>query len=90
MVAEVVPANNVISSRHAHGVVIFHMGRGRLFASNHTGADIWRKLEERRPLGAISRDLSDRYRISSDAAWACTTEFVAALERESLVERRHS
>ena len=88
MVTYAVPANNVIASRHTSGVVILHVGRGRLFASNHTGAEIWWKLEERRSLGAISRDLSHRYGLSSDAAWAHTTQFVAALERERLVERR--
>ena len=88
MVTHAVPATNLIASQHERGVVILDVGRGRLFASNRTGAEIWRQLEEQRSIDAISRDLSHRYRISSDAAWAYTAEFVAALERERLVERR--
>jgi Coenzyme PQQ synthesis protein D (PqqD) len=88
MTSHAVPSESVITAEHEGGAVIVHLGRGRLFASNHTGLEIWRKLEARLSLDAIARDLTHEYRLPPDVAWAQTTQFVAALERERLVERR--
>jgi hypothetical protein len=73
---------------HQQGIVFFHAERGEVFSANKTGADIWHGLEERQSVERIAADLSERYRISLDAALAHTHHFIAQLTGRCLVERR--
>jgi len=85
-----VPTDEVVASRHDAGVVFLHVPKGRLFGSNRTGGDIWERLAQSMSLSAIAEDISARYHVSRETAWSDTVRFVAALEREQLVERRRA
>jgi coenzyme PQQ synthesis protein D (PqqD) len=74
------------ASFHDDGVVILHSGRGRLFSSNQTGARIWRGVEQRRSLESIVEELSGEYQIARTTARVHTLNFLAALERQELIQ----
>ena len=74
-------------SFHDDGVVILHTGTGSLFTANHTGARIWRGVTQQLPLEAIAREISDEYQVAPGIAHEHTICFLAALERQALIER---
>ena len=74
-------------SFHDDGIVILHTGQGCLFASNGTGARIWRGVEQRLPLGAIVEEISGEYHIALTTALEDTVRFLAELERQKLIRR---
>ena len=74
------------ASFHDDGVVILHSGKGRLFSSNQTGARIWRGVEQRRSLESIVEELSAEYQIARTTARMHTLNFLAALERQALIQ----
>ena len=75
------------ASTHDDGLVILHTGKGRVFSSNKTGALIWRGIEQRRSLDGIVEEISDEFQIAGTTARAHTLNFLAALERQSLIQR---
>jgi len=75
------------ASIHDNGIVILHTGQGRMFASNQTGARIWRGIERQLPLDAIAAEISDEYQIARTTAREDVSRFLAELERQTLIER---
>ena len=75
------------ASTHDDGIVILHTGKGRVFSSNKTGALIWRGIEQRRSLDGIVEEISGEFQIAGTTARAHTLNFLAALERQSLIQR---
>lgn len=75
------------ASFHDDGVVILHTGKGSLFSSNHTGARIWRGVEQRQSLESIVEELSGEYEIARPTARVHTLNFLAALEQQTLIQR---
>ena len=75
------------ASAHDDGIVILETGKGRVFSSNKTGALIWRAIEQRQSLDAIVEEISAQFQIAATAARAHTLNFLAALERQALIER---
>jgi hypothetical protein len=75
------------ASIHDNGIVILHIGNGRLYASNGTGARIWRGVEEKLSLEAIADDISDAYQIARATAREHVVRFLAELERHTLIHR---
>ena len=75
------------ASAHDDGIVILHTGKGRVFSSNKTGALIWRALEQRRSVEGIAEDISREFQIAGTTARAHTLNFLAALERQALIQR---
>lgn len=75
------------ASTHEDGIVILHTGKGRVFSSNQTGALIWRAIEQRRSLDGIVEEISAQFQIAATAARVHTLNFLAALERQALIER---
>ena len=75
------------ASFHDDGVVILETGKGRLFSSNQTGALIWRSIDQGLTLEAIAEKISQEYAISRTTALEHTAQFVAELERHSLIRR---
>lgn len=75
------------ASFHDDGVVILHTGKGRIFASNGTGARIWRGIEQRLTLEAIAEEISRWYQIALTTAREHTIRFLAELERHELILR---
>jgi hypothetical protein len=73
------------ASFHDDGIVILHTGKGRIFASNGTGARIWRGVEQRLTLDAIAEEISGWYQIALTAAREHTIRFLAELERHGLI-----
>ena len=81
-------APEISVSMHEYGAVFFHLGDGRLFAVNQTGARIWRALEQRQPAERIAEALCRDYRIPVDKAQTHTATFIARLEAHRLIARR--
>jgi len=77
----------VTASIHDDGIVILHTGNGRFYASNGTGARIWRGVEKQLPLEAIAREISDEFQIADSAAREQVVQFLAELERHTLIQR---
>ena len=78
------------SSIHENGVVFLHLGNGRVFAANKTGARIWRAIEQEKSLKAIAAEISDEYQIPAALASEHVGTFVSELERHSLVQRQEN
>jgi hypothetical protein len=75
------------ASIHDDGVVILHTGKGSLFSSNRTGAQIWRGVEQKLSADVIAQQLHSEYRIELKTARAHTFGFLAELQRHELVQR---
>ena len=75
------------ASVHEDGIVILHTGKGYLFASNGTGARIWRGVEQRLTLEAIVEEIGSWYQIALTIAREHTIRFLAELERHELILR---
>jgi hypothetical protein len=76
------------TSTHDGGIVILHLGSGRVYTSNGTGASIWRKVEQQLPLRAIAEEISTEYQIASSTSRDHVFHFLATLERHALVQRK--
>jgi coenzyme PQQ synthesis protein D (PqqD) len=74
-------------SVHDGGIVILHIGNGRLYTSNGTGARIWCGVEEHLPLEAITDRLSDEYQIDPATAREHILCFLTQLEVHTLIQR---
>ena len=75
------------ASAHDDGIVILHTGKGRVFSSNKIGALIWRGIEQRRSVDEIVEQISGEFEIAGTTARVHTLNFLAALERQSLIQR---
>jgi hypothetical protein len=75
-------------SIHDEGIVILHLGQGRLYRCNGTGARIWRGLEQHLPVDAIAGQVSREFHIAHAAAREHALRFLSQLERHSLIQRR--
>ncbi len=75
------------ASVHDEGIVILHTGKGRVFSSNKAGALIWRGLEQRRSLDGIVDEIRREFQIAGPTARVHTANFLAALERQTLIQR---
>jgi hypothetical protein len=74
------------ASIHDEGIVILHIGNGRVYAANETGARIWRRIMQEQPLNTIAAEISDEYRIPITAACEHVDAFITELQRNSLVQ----
>ena len=81
------PNREAAASFHDDGVVILHTGKGRVFSSNRTGAQIWRGIEQQLSMDLIARELSGEYQIPLTTAREHTVHFLAELQRHELVQR---
>jgi hypothetical protein len=86
-IAYELPAEVSVST-HQYGAVFFHVGEGRLFAVNQTGARIWSGLEQRQSAEHIAEGLCRDYRIPVDKARTHTAAFIARMEAHRLIARR--
>ena len=75
------------ASIHDSGIVILHIGNGRLYTSNETGARIWRGVEEQLSLETIAAEISEAYQIARATAREHVVRFLAELERHTLIHR---
>jgi hypothetical protein len=67
--------------------VFLHLGSGRLYASNKTGASIWRRVEQRLSLEAIAEEISAEYEIDCSTSREHVIHFLAELEQHTLIQR---
>ena len=81
------PNPEATASTHDDGIVILHAGKGHVFSSNKIGALIWLAIEQRRSLEAIVEEISNEFQIAATTARLHTLNFLAALERQALIER---
>lgn len=81
------PNPEAAASIHDSGIVVLHIGTGRLYASNGTGARIWRGVSEKLSLEAIVDEISDAYQIARATAHEDVVRFLAELERHTLIHR---
>lgn len=80
------PNPEVASSVHESGIVLLHITSGHLYASNPTGARIWRGLEKRLSLEAIADEIGDEYQISRTTAQDHVRAFLAELQHQRLIQ----
>jgi len=78
------------ASVHDDGVVILHLGNGRFYTCNGTGARIWCAIEQRLSLEAIAQEISRVYEIALNTARQHTVRFVAELELHELIQQEVS
>jgi hypothetical protein len=81
------PNPEVASSVHDSGIVLLHITSGHLYASNPTGARIWRGLEERLSQEAIADEIDDEYQIGRTTAQDHVQNFIAELQQQGLIQR---
>jgi len=81
------PTSEAATSFNDDGVVILHTGKGCLFRSNRTGAQIWRGIEQQLSMDVIAREISGEYEIPLTTAREHTVHFLAELQRHELVQR---
>jgi len=74
------------ASIHENGIVILHLGNGRVYAANETGARIWRGIEQQAGFNAIADEISTEYQIGRNTACEHLGSFLAELERLSLIQ----
>ena len=77
-------------SIHANGIVILHLGNGRVYAANKTAAHIWRGILQEQSLNTIANEISSEYQIPVAVASEHVGTFVSELERQSLVQRQEN
>ena len=75
------------ASVHDDGVAILHLGNGRFYTCNDTGARIWRAIEQRLSLEAIAQEISSAYEIALNTARQHTVRFLAELELHELIQQ---
>jgi len=75
------------ASIHDDGVVILHLGNGRFYTCNGTGARIWRAIEQRLSLEAIALELSSAYEIALNIARQHTVRFLDELKLHALIQQ---
>ena len=75
------------ASIHDDGIVILHLGSGRLYTSNETGASIWRRVAEQLPVEAIAEEISTEYQITHSTSHEHVTRFLSELEQHTLIQR---
>lgn len=75
------------ASIHDDGIVILHLGSGRLYTSNETGASIWRRVEQQLPVGAIAEEISAEYQIAHSTSREHVARFLTELEQHTLIQR---
>ena len=78
------------ASIHENGIVVLHIGNGRVYAGNQTGAHIWRGLVQGESLNAIATEISNEYQIQMPLACEHVEAFISNLERHSLVQRQEN
>lgn len=81
---------NAVASVHDDGIVILDTLNGHLYASNETGAGIWRGVEQQLSVDAIAEQLSSHFDINRTSALQHVVLFLAQLERHNLVKRGNS
>ncbi len=80
-------SSEATASVHADGVVILHLGNGRFYTCNGTGARIWLAIEQRLSLEAIAQEISSAYEIALNTARQHTVRFLAELELHELIQQ---
>lgn len=75
------------ASVHDDGVVILHLGSGRFYTCNGTGAPIWRAIEQHLSLEAIAEEISNAYQIALTTARQHTVRFLDELELHELIQQ---
>jgi Ni,Fe-hydrogenase III large subunit len=80
------PSPEATASAHEDGIVILHTGNGRVFSANKSGALIWRGIEQRRSLDGIVEEITREFQIAGTTARVHTLNFLAALERQTLIQ----
>ena len=77
-----------VASIHEDGIVVLNTGTGCLYASNGSGARIWRGVEQQLPLEVIAEEISNEYHIADLAAREHVINFLAELERHALIQKK--
>ena len=75
------------ASVHDEGIVILHLGSGRMYSSNCAGARIWRALEHKLSPEAIAEEISSACQIAVTTAREHAVRFLAELEQHALIQQ---
>lgn len=75
------------ASVHDDGIVILHLGSGRMYSSNSAGARIWGAIERKLSLEAIAEEISSACQIAVTTAREHAVRFLAELEQHALIQQ---
>ena len=81
---------DAVASVHDDGIVILDTGNGHMYASNGTGARIWRGIEQELSVEAIAEGISSHYEVSQTMARQQVVSFLAQLEQHTLIRRERT
>ncbi|MEX2586454.1 MAG: PqqD family protein [Actinomycetota bacterium] len=66
--------------------VLFHLVSGAYYGLDEVGTDVWRMLDERKPVEEIVRALLGRYDVNESRLRSDVHRLLADLHQENLVE----
>jgi hypothetical protein len=84
------PSRDVSVSVHEEGLTLLNTRTGRVFTSNRTGAQIWKRLEQHATVDAVASEISREYHLDHATALDHARRFVAELQNSGLVRPRVS
>jgi MoaA/NifB/PqqE/SkfB family radical SAM enzyme len=87
MLSRATPHPDVLDTTLGNGeVVVLHLGTNQYYSLNETGACIWQRVKEGLSLGAICREIQDRYEVSAEQAQECILALAHQLVTERLLQ----
>jgi len=66
-------------------MILLHLGTGRYFTLNQTGALIWKMMESSTALAAMSEALFDRFEVTPETAAETVHELMQDLKTHKLI-----
>ena len=79
------PSPDAVASTHDAGLVLLHVGHGRLFSMNRTAARVWRYVEQHLSEDAIAAAIGRDYGLPVDQARQHTGKLLDELCAQGLV-----
>ena len=79
-------ASSVYARPFGEEIVLLDFGRGEYFALDAIGAEVWRGIEQGKPLGTIAKGLALGYEVGEEKAYEDVVVLVRDMRSRSLVE----
>ncbi len=81
-------APDVRTSRHEHGLVLFHTRTGRVFVCNGSAAWIWDRLSSPLTPRTIAQHMATEYGLNPDQSTRDVLDLLSSLAQQGLVTRK--
>jgi hypothetical protein len=79
-------SSEVVTREIDEGVMLVNIHTGAAFKLNHVGAAIWRQLDGKHDIAAITTDLAERYRVGTDQLRHDVDLLLEDLQRQRLID----